>query len=32
VLAEVKGLSADEMAARTTANFHRIFSKIERRP
>jgi TatD DNase family protein len=31
VLAEVKGLAPDAMAARTTENFHRIFSKIERR-
>jgi TatD DNase family protein len=30
VLAEVKGLPLDALAAATTDNFHRIFSKVER--
>ena len=32
VLADVKGLPVEEIAARTTDNFHRIFNKIERNP
>ena len=30
VLADVHGMGADEMAVRTTANFHRLFSKVPR--